>query len=157
MFPVLSTLKKKKSGPSYSLLDFSSGVCDLIPFLSIKTALTDFLGGSGSKEPDCNAVDPGSSPAFGRFSWRRHWEKNTPVFLPGEFHGQRSMMGYSPWGRKERLTLSALDVQPSWCWVQREILWQSRGRDSSTLDWKIPWTEEPGRLQSTGSQRVGHD
>ena len=66
-------------------------------------------------------------------------------------------MGYSPWGRKERLTLSALDAQPSWCWVQREILWQSRGRDSSTLDWKIPWTEEPGRLQSTGSQRVGHD
>ena len=29
--------------------------------------------------------------------------------------------------------------------------------DSSTLAWKIPWMEEPGRLQSTGSQRVGHD
>ena len=28
---------------------------------------------------------------------------------------------------------------------------------SSTLGWKIPWTEEPGRLQSMGSQRVGHD
>ena len=28
---------------------------------------------------------------------------------------------------------------------------------SSTLSWKIPWTEEPGRLQSMGSQRVGHD
>ena len=28
---------------------------------------------------------------------------------------------------------------------------------SSTLTWKIPWTEEPGRLQSMGSQRVGHD
>ena len=28
---------------------------------------------------------------------------------------------------------------------------------SSTLDWKIPWTEEPGRLQSMGSLRVGHD
>ena len=28
---------------------------------------------------------------------------------------------------------------------------------SSTLAWKIPWTEEPGGLQSTGSQRVGHD
>ena len=28
---------------------------------------------------------------------------------------------------------------------------------SSTLAWKIPWTEEPGRLQSIGSQRVGHD
>ena len=29
--------------------------------------------------------------------------------------------------------------------------------DSSTLAWKIPWTEEPGRLQSMGSLRVGHD
>ena len=28
---------------------------------------------------------------------------------------------------------------------------------SSTLAWKIPWTEEPGRLQPMGSQRVGHD
>ena len=28
---------------------------------------------------------------------------------------------------------------------------------SSTFAWRIPWTEEPGRLQSTGSQRVGHD
>ena len=28
---------------------------------------------------------------------------------------------------------------------------------SSTLAWKIPWTEEPSRLQSMGSQRVGHD
>ena len=27
----------------------------------------------------------------------------------------------------------------------------------STLAWKIPWTEEPGRLQSMGSERVGHD
>ena len=28
---------------------------------------------------------------------------------------------------------------------------------SSTLAWKIPWTEEPGRVQSMGSQKVGHD
>ena len=28
---------------------------------------------------------------------------------------------------------------------------------SSAIAWKIPWTEEPGRLQSIGSQRVGHD
>ena len=28
---------------------------------------------------------------------------------------------------------------------------------STTLAWKIPWTEEPGRLQSVGSQRVGHN
>ena len=32
--------------------------------------------------------------------WRRKW-KPTPVFLPGEFHGQRSLVGYSTWGHKE--------------------------------------------------------
>ena len=42
----------------------------------------------------------------------------------------------SPWGHKE------LDTMAS---------------HSSTLAWKIPWVEEPGRLQSMGSLRVGHD
>ena len=36
----------------------------------------------------------------GKSPWRREWQP-TPVFLPGEFHGQRSLAGYSPWGRKE--------------------------------------------------------
>ena len=34
---------------------------------------------------------------------------------------------------------------------------EGNGNHSSILAWKIPWTEEPGRLQSMGSQRVGHD
>ena len=34
---------------------------------------------------------------------------------------------------------------------------EGNGNHSSILAWKIPWTEEPGGLQSTGSQRVGHD
>ena len=34
---------------------------------------------------------------------------------------------------------------------------QEMATHSSILAWRIPWTEEPGRLQSTGSQRVGHD
>ena len=34
------------------------------------------------------------------FHWRRKWQP-TPVFLPGESHGQRSLAGYSSWGRKE--------------------------------------------------------
>ena len=33
-------------------------------------------------------------------SWRRKWQP-TPVFVPGEFHGQRSLVGYSPWDHKE--------------------------------------------------------
>ena len=35
-----------------------------------------------------------------RDSWRRE-RQPTPVFLPGEFRGQRSLVGYSPWGHKE--------------------------------------------------------
>ena len=51
--------------------------------------------------------------------------------------------------------------------AMRETQVQSLGREdllekemathSSILAWRIPWTEEPGGLQSTGSQRVGHD
>ena len=37
--------------------------------------------------------------------WRREWQ-STPVFLPGESHGQRSLEGYSPWDRKELDRLS---------------------------------------------------
>ena len=34
---------------------------------------------------------------------------------------------------------------------------EGNGNPLNTLAWKIPWVEEPGRLQSVGSQRVGHD
>ena len=37
------------------------------------------------------------------------------------------------------------------------LLEKEMATNSSTLAWKIPWTEEPGRLQSMGLQRVGHN
>ena len=40
---------------------------------------------------------------------------------------------------------------------QEDLLEKEMATHSSILAWKIPWTEEPGRLQSMGSQRVGHD
>ena len=39
-------------------------------------------------------------PLVGKIPWRRKWQP-TPVFLPGESHGPRSLVGYRPWGRKE--------------------------------------------------------
>ena len=46
-------------------------------------------------------------------------------------------------------------------WVQslgwKDPLGKEMATHSSTLAWNIPWTEEPGRLQSMGSQRVGHN
>ena len=51
--------------------------------------------------------------------------------------------------------------EPQETWVlslgQEDPLEGSMATYSSILAWRNPWTEEPGRLQSTGSQRVGHD
>jgi len=75
-----------------------------------------FPGGSDGKESACNGGDPGFTPGLGRSPRRREWLP-TPVFLPGESLGQRSLVGYSPWGRKElntteRLTLSLSFIDP---------------------------------------------
>ena len=43
------------------------------------------------------------------------------------------------------------------CLLRKGLLEKEMATHSSILAWKIPWTEEPGRLQSMGSQRVGHD
>ena len=39
-------------------------------------------------------------PLVGKIPWRRQWQ-SSPIFLPGEFHGQRNLAGYSPKGHKE--------------------------------------------------------
>ena len=51
--------------------------------------LWGFPGGSDGKE----------SAWVRKIPWRMEWLP-TPVFLPGEFHGQRSSVGYSPWGHR---------------------------------------------------------
>ena len=43
------------------------------------------------------------------------------------------------------------------CLSQEDLLEKEMATHSSILAWKIPWTEEPGRLQSMGSQRVRHN
>ena len=61
------------------------------------------LGSIRSKEPACQCRRHkrlGLHPWVGKMPWRRAWQP-TPVFLPGESHGQRSLVGYSPWGQKE--------------------------------------------------------
>ena len=64
-----------------------------------------------SKEFACSARgagDAGPVPWVGKIPWRRKWQP-TPVFLPGESHGQRSLEGYGPWGRKELNTTKATE------------------------------------------------
>ena len=62
-----------------------------------------FPGGKVLKNPPASAGDAGDLgliPESGKIPWRRAWQP-TPVFLPGESHGHRSLAGYSPWGPKE--------------------------------------------------------
>ena len=64
-----------------------------------------FLGGISGKEPawQCRR---GKRHGIGEIPWRRVWQ-STPVFLPGESHEQRSLVGSSPWGHKELDTAEA--------------------------------------------------
>ena len=52
---------------------------------------------------------PGFDPWVGKIPWRREWQP-TPVFLSGEFHGQRSLAGYSAWGCQESDTTEQLSL-----------------------------------------------
>ena len=59
-----------------------------------------FPGGSDGKRICLQCGRPGSDPWVGEIPWRRE-PLPTPVFLPRECHGQRTLVGYSPWGHKE--------------------------------------------------------
>ena len=62
-----------------------------------------FPGGTSGTEPACQhrrLKRRGFNPWVGKIPWRRQWQP-TPVFLPGEPHGQRSLVDYSPWGLKK--------------------------------------------------------
>ena len=66
-----------------------------------------FLGGLNGKESASSAGDLGSIPGLGRSPGEGNGHP-TPVFLPGEFQGQRNPAGLSPWGRKELDTTEQL-------------------------------------------------
>ena len=60
-----------------------------------------FAGGSYSKESTCNARDLSLIPGHHDLLEKGKEWLPTPAFLPGGFHGQRSLMVYNPWGCKE--------------------------------------------------------
>ena len=86
-----------------------------------------FPGGTSGKEPACQCRTCKRrrfDSWVGKIARRRAWQ-STPIFLPGESHGQRSLVGYSPRGHKESdmtewLTLSLLfhpSLEPTGCWL----------------------------------------
>ena len=115
--------------------------------------------------------------------WRKKWQP-APVFLPGESQGWGSLVGCRLWGHTELDTTAATEQQQQQqqqhcaggtggkepaCQCRRHKRWgfdpwagkipleEGMATLSSILVWRISWTEEPGRLQSIASQRVGHN
>ena len=66
-----------------------------------------------SKAPACQCRRRKFNPWVGKMPWRRKWQP-TPVFLPGKSHGQRSLVGDSPWGQKESDTTEWLNNNQAW-------------------------------------------
>ena len=61
------------------------------------------------KESACQCRRCGFKPLVGKIPWRRKWQP-TPVFLPGKFHGQRSLAGYSPQNCRVRHNLAIVVI-----------------------------------------------
>ena len=99
-----------------------------------------FPGDSDSKESAHNAGDQGSIPGLGR--------------SPGEENGNPLQYSWASLVAQMVKNLSAMQET----WVQslgwEDPLEKGMTTHSSILAWRIPWTEEPGKLQSMGSQRV---
>ena len=92
-------------------------LCEICPIALCKGMLyihLGFPGGSDGKASAYNAGDQGLIPGLGRFPWRRKWQP-TPVPLPGKFHGLRSLVGYSPWCRRELDMTERLHFTSSVC------------------------------------------
>ena len=122
-----------------------------------------FVGGASDKEPAFNAediADAGLIPGLGRSLGGGQGN-------PLQFGCLDNPMDTGAWQATVHW------VAKNWTWLKPllpamwEIQFLSLGQEdplekematqSSILAWRIPWTEEPGGLQSTGSQRVGHD
>ena len=78
-------------------------------FVWISGLHTGFPGGSDSKESACNGGDLGLIPGLGNIPWRRAWQPLQYSCLEN-LHGQRSLVGDSPWGHKELGTAEQLST-----------------------------------------------
>ena len=93
----------------FTLSSFSVSKLPFLFFNFIRTS--DILGSSVVAQLvriHLQCRRPGFNPWVGKILWRREWLPS-PVFLPGESHGQRSLTGYSPWGCKESDTTEATE------------------------------------------------
>ena len=90
-------------------------------------------------------------PGSGRFPWRRKWQP-TPVFLPGKSHGQRSLVGYRPWGRKRVRQDGRNLAHMQACWILAP--WPGIEPDLPPLEGKVLTTGLPGMSPGVGWFKV---
>ena len=109
----------------------------------IANTLGGFPGGSGVKKPPANAGDPGLIPGLGR--------------SPRE--GDDNPLQYYWTSLVAQMAKNLPAVEETWVQSldQEDPLEKGMATHSRILAWRIPWTEEPGGLQSMGLQRVRHD
>ena len=134
-------LEKGKAPLHYSGLENCMG-CIVHGVTKIQTPLSDFdslrlprwLSG---KEFTCQCRRhrrQGFDPSVGKIPWRRKWQP-TSVFLPGEFHGQRSLVGCSPWGSSQTRLSHWMCMHLSWYNYKWKIL-ELNHRDKNEKDSK---------------------
>ena len=111
----------------------------------------------------------GFDPWVEKIPWRRKWQP-TPVFLPGNSMDrgawQATVHEVTKSGNNYACTsqnclfifsLLGLELSNNIKGIIGKVAEKAMVPHSSTLAWKIPWAEEPGRLQSMGLLKVGHD
>ena len=130
-------------------------------------SLEGFPCGSAGKESACNERDLGSMPGLGRSPGEGKGYSGLKNSMYCIVHGVAkswtwlSNFHFAPW--RASLVAQMIKCLPAMqeTWVQclgwEDLLEKEMATYSSTLAWRIPRTEEPGRQQSTGSQRVRHD
>ena len=103
---------------------------------------------------------PGFNSWVGKIPWRRKWQP-TPVLSPGKSHGQRSLVGYSTWGRKELDTkkdehkrIGAFEL---WCWRRLlRVPWTAWRSNQSVLKEVNPEYSLKGLMLKLKRQYFGH-
>ena len=111
--------------------------------MSPSVFISGFPGSSAGKESACSAVDPSSIPGSESY--------------PEE--GKGFPLHYSWASLVARVVKNLPAMRETWVrsLSQEDPLEEGMATHSSILAWRIQWTEEPGRLQSTGSHRAGYD
>ena len=118
-------------------------------------AFQGFPGGTSGKEPACQCRThkrPRLNPWVRKIPWGRAWQP-TPVFLPGEFHGQRSLEGYSLLGHKESGMTEAICVHT--CTPVFQVLCQrSWGRGEGLFDSSYSLTHQSQSTTKSSCWRI---